>query len=449
MSIELKNIKVTDIVFEDRARQNYKDLDILQADIAEKGVIQPIAVMDMNDGRYKLLAGGRRYSAAVLGGLEEVPARVYAFGLSDLEQREIELMENLSRADFDWKEEVQLKDKIHKLQQEKAGVSVDVPAAGQSLRDTAKLLDVSPMTMSRDMKLAEGLEDHKELLSGAKNKSEALRALKKIDRQKAEQIVIGKMEESLKNDRGAHIKRGMVNGYIVGDFFDRVKRVPDQACSFIEVDPPYAIALDKIKRGAETGTSPGIGAYNEVDTSDYEEFLLNLFTECYRVMGNNTWIVCWFGIQWYSVVLAAMESAGLHVCNLPGIWNKVGHQGQTRNPEFRLGNVYEPFFYARKGDSAIIKTPGRTNCYNYKALHPDHKVHPTERPIEMIQDVIRTFGTPGGHIMVPFMGSGNSLIAASNLGMTGFGYDLSEEYKNAYLKRVMDGQPGEYRSYKE
>ena len=42
MSIELKNIKVTDIVFEDRARQNYKDLDILQADIAETDVISSL-----------------------------------------------------------------------------------------------------------------------------------------------------------------------------------------------------------------------------------------------------------------------------------------------------------------------------------------------------------------------------------------------------------------------
>ena len=49
--------------------------------------------------------------------------------------------------------------------------------------------------------------------------------------------------------------------------------------------------------------------------------------------------------------------------------------------------------------------------------------------------------------MVPFLGSGNTLLAASNLGNTCFGYDLSEEYKNSYLKRVMEGEPGRYKSY--
>jgi len=65
----------------------------------------------------------------------------------------------------------------------------------------------------------------------------------------------------------------------------------------------------------------------------------------------------------------------------------------------------------------------------------------------MIEEVIKTFNTPGGHMMVPFLGSGNTLLAASNLNSTCFGYDLSEEYKNAYLKRVLEGEPGKYKSY--
>ena len=49
--------------------------------------------------------------------------------------------------------------------------------------------------------------------------------------------------------------------------------------------------------------------------------------------------------------------------------------------------------------------------------------------------------------MVPFLGRGNTLLAAGNLGSTCFGFDLSEEYKNAYIKRVLDGEPGKYKSY--
>ena len=448
--VELDNLPVSSIEFTDRARENYKDLDVLAKDIEEKGVIQPIAVMRNKEGAenpFKLLAGGRRFSAVVLAESTHIPCRVYPETLSELDQKEIELMENISRDDFDWKEEVALRDQIQKLQEERHGKQVG-SGGGHSMRDTAKMLGTSPASISRDLTLARGLEEHEDELSKAKSKSEALRTLKKIERKQEEKVVADNLEKSLQNDGNERLKRVLTNGYIVKDFFEGVSVVPDRAASFIEVDPPYAIALDKIKRGAERETSPGIENYNEVASEDYQDFLDNLFAECYRVLAGNGWIVCWYGIQWYHVVLASLENAGFQVVDLPAIWTKTGHQGQTRVPDVRLGNVYEPFFYARKDNSAIIRQPGRTNQFNFKSLHPDHKVHPTERPIEMIEEVRRTFCIPGGHIMVPFLGSGNTMLAASNLGSTCFGFDLSEEYKNAYLKRVMDGEPGKYKSYR-
>ena len=448
--VELDNLPVSSIEFTDRARENYKDLDVLAKDIEEKGVIQPIAVMRNKEGAenpFKLLAGGRRFSAVVLSESTHIPCRVYPETLSELDQKEIELMENISRDDFDWKEEVALRDQIQKLQEERHGKQVG-SGGGHSMRDTAKMLGTSPASISRDLTLARGLEEHEDELSKAKSKSEALRTLKKIERKQEEKVVADNLEKSLQNDGNERLKRVLTNGYIVKDFFEGVSVVPDRAASFIEVDPPYAIALDKIKRGAERETSPGIENYNEVASEDYQDFLDNLFAECYRVLAGNGWIVCWYGIQWYHVVLASLENAGFQVVDLPAIWTKTGHQGQTRVPDVRLGNVYEPFFYARKDNSAIIRQPGRTNQFNFKSLHPDHKVHPTERPIEMIEEVIKTFCIPGGHIMVPFLGSGNTMLAASNLGSTCFGFDLSEEYKNAYLKRVMDGEPGKYKSYR-
>ena len=119
--VELQNIPVDSIEFSDRARENYKDIDVLAKDISEKGVIQPIAVMSTSDDTYKLLAGGRRFSAVVLSELKSIPCRVYPNTLSELDQKEIELMENVSRDDFDWKEEVNLRDQIQKLQEERHG----------------------------------------------------------------------------------------------------------------------------------------------------------------------------------------------------------------------------------------------------------------------------------------------------------------------------------------
>jgi DNA modification methylase len=94
-------------------------------------------------------------------------------------------------------------------------------------------------------------------------------------------------------------------------------------------------------------------------------------------------------------------------------------------PESILANNYECFFYVRKGYPSITRQ-GRANVFSYKTVPAQRKVHPTERPIELIQDILQTFCWEGARLMVPFAGSGNTLLAASNLGLTAFGYDLSE-----------------------
>jgi DNA modification methylase len=112
-----------------------------------------------------------------------------------------------------------------------------------------------------------------------------------------------------------------------------------------------------------------------------------------------------------------------------------------------LASSYEMFFYARKGEARIVKQ-GRSNVLDYKPVPPQYKIHPTERPIEMIQDLISTFTLPNARVLVPFLGSGNTLLAANNLGMSAFGYELTKEYKDSFIVKVSTSKIGEFSSYR-
>ena len=440
--VELLNINLREIDFGKRARENYKDLDILVNDFKKQGIISPIAVKRVSEEEkpFLLLAGGRRYSAAVLGEFESIPARVYPEDLDELDYREIELMENVSRADLDWKEEVWLTEEIHRLKIEQFGEAAG-PSEGHSAADTADIMGKSAMSVSRDRQLAAGLEKHGEVLDAAKNKSEALRTLKRIERKEHEETVSKNVQAEIDKDKGESHKKSLVNGYILGDFFKGIKDVPDSAVHLVEIDPPYAIDLKNIKYGKRDD----LETYNEVDESAYPAFLEELFAECHRVMFPYSWLICWHAIQFYPLVKSLLEEAGFSVEKIPAIWNK-NIPGQTHNPETRLGSSYEPFVYARKGNPIIYKA-GRSNVFNFKPIHSEHKVHPTERPIEMVEDLLRTFSTPTNRILVPFLGSGNTLLAASNCGLNGFGFDLSEEYRNSFINKVQNGEPSNYSSY--
>jgi ParB family chromosome partitioning protein len=78
-------------------RQVMGDLSELMASVAEKGVIEPLVVRQRGD-RFQIVAGERRYQAAVQVGLKELP--VVIRDVDDTEVIEIALIENLQRKDL-------------------------------------------------------------------------------------------------------------------------------------------------------------------------------------------------------------------------------------------------------------------------------------------------------------------------------------------------------------
>ena len=95
----------------EQPRQVMGDLSELMASIAEKGVIEPLVVRESGN-RYQIIAGERRYHAAVQVGLRELP--VVQRDADDVEVMEIALIENLQRKDLTAFEESEA---LHQLAQ--------------------------------------------------------------------------------------------------------------------------------------------------------------------------------------------------------------------------------------------------------------------------------------------------------------------------------------------
>lgn len=97
---ELRHIKLSEITPDpDQPRRHFDEVALseLSASIKEHGILQPIVVIPKNGG-YQIVAGERRYRAAVQAGLEKIPALVRT--LSAQHKLEISLIENLQRRDL-------------------------------------------------------------------------------------------------------------------------------------------------------------------------------------------------------------------------------------------------------------------------------------------------------------------------------------------------------------
>lgn len=96
------NIKLSDIdVDPGQPRKTFENqsLEQLSQSIIEHGVLQPIVLMPNGIGRYTIIAGERRFRAARMAGLTEIPAIVK--DVSTQSAKEIALIENLQREDLD------------------------------------------------------------------------------------------------------------------------------------------------------------------------------------------------------------------------------------------------------------------------------------------------------------------------------------------------------------
>src|SRR5512141_667693 len=83
---------------DDQPRTSLGNIEELAASIREKGVLEPILVRSIAPNRYQIISGERRYRAATLAGLDEIPA--IELDVDDKEQLEIALIENIQRKDL-------------------------------------------------------------------------------------------------------------------------------------------------------------------------------------------------------------------------------------------------------------------------------------------------------------------------------------------------------------
>ena len=84
--------------FQTRTQMNEEQLAELAASIASNGVVQPVLVRPLANGRYQLIAGERRWRASELAGKKTIPAILRQ--VSDEQAMEITIVENLQRADL-------------------------------------------------------------------------------------------------------------------------------------------------------------------------------------------------------------------------------------------------------------------------------------------------------------------------------------------------------------
>ncbi|MDO4611954.1 MAG: ParB/RepB/Spo0J family partition protein [Candidatus Saccharibacteria bacterium] len=157
---KLKELKIEDIIRDEeqpRREFNAEAIEALSASIKEHGVLQPI-VVTREDGKYKIVAGERRWRASKLAGLEKIPAIIRT--LDSQNRLELSIIENAQREDLN---AIELATAYAKLKNQFNLSSEDIAAkvgkSEASIQNTLRLLNL-PEDVKKIMvkeKLTEGV----------------------------------------------------------------------------------------------------------------------------------------------------------------------------------------------------------------------------------------------------------------------------------------------------
>ena len=166
-------------------RKDFNDskMEELVLSIKEKGILQPIAVRELENGNYEIIAGERRYRASKSIGLESIPA--YILSVEDeSEIMEFALIENIQRDDLNPIEESEayasLKSKYNLSQKE---ISKKVGKSRSLIANSLRLLKL-PSSIKEDIKNNKLSMGHAVSLLGLKSKTQMLAIANRIIKNK-------------------------------------------------------------------------------------------------------------------------------------------------------------------------------------------------------------------------------------------------------------------------
>jgi site-specific DNA-methyltransferase (adenine-specific) len=219
------------------------------------------------------------------------------------------------------------------------------------------------------------------------------------------------------------------------DCLEGLAEIPDKSVDCIITDPPYFLSMGHA--GSKTNAKAGEMLTSNRTFNDLAictPFYKALFSEYARVLkedGSFYFFTDWRGYAYYFPLI----NAALPVRNMIA-WDKKSGPGSFYSfaHELIIFGTYKP-----KTKTGVGTNVWRLPAFNSGAKSTNgEKVHPTQKPVEIIQKMIEDSTEPGAVILDTFMGSGTTAVACIQTGRQYIGFELDEKYHAIAQQRIAE-----------
>lgn len=402
--IDPKKIKTGEL---GRVRKDMGDINDLAKSIKSLEQIVPIIVNQDNE----LIDGARRVGACIILDIEVFC--VLRENVNTLDMKVLELEVNIKRKAFNAVEELEGIKFLHELRQSTNDKWID--------EDTADLLGMERSIITKNLQLARALEDFPELKKLNKRK-DIVKAVKNIAKLSARAEAVEKYEVSQKKENLYDIS--------VKPLEESCLERPTHSVDLFLADPPYGIEIDENMEAMKK-----VGGFTyEDDLRESVHLYAILARESYRFVKENGHAFLFFAPELYQIVKDLFVREGWQSNHRPIIWIK-HPSGQCNQPTMWPSACYEMCMYFRKEKSKII-IEGKPDWVQFNPIPPEQKLHPSEKPVDLIREFIQRVVLPGAVLFDPCMGSGAIIEAAILEKLTPIGSDKATECYAMTMSRI-------------
>lgn len=205
-----------------------------------------------------------------------------------------------------------------------------------------------------------------------------------------------------------------------GDCLELMKGIQDGSVDLVLTDPPYGMNFQSNYRAKK---------YSKIENDTCLDWLDAFLQECWRVLKPNSAIYLFCSWHKVDIFKKAVEKR-FKIKNII-IWEK--NNTSMGDLKGSYAPKYEMVIFAHKGRRVL-------NGFRYPdvltAKRTGNKLHPTQKPIELLEIFVNSSSNDGETVLDPFMGSGSTGVACVNTGRNFIGIELDPIYFQTAQERI-------------
>ncbi len=452
MSTTPTTIPFTSIIFGDRVRSHYDNIDLLAESIATVGLQCPIILSPLPDGTYLLEDGGRRYRAMESLGVESLwhgatsavgrPGFVLKSEVSTPEGSKLtELIANLHRENLDWRDETKCLVQAWRLRKREA----DLKGEALYYATFGKMVgNYSYCDINAAVQIYDELCNNPEKFENCVSLHNAYQTMLKETQRVVEKLMatpaapkpLGARtlddvltEANIAYEDDAPPSFPLTSRFRLGNSLDwMAEKRPTY--DHIICDPDFAVDVSRLEASVADASS-GVVQHNIESSLHDLDRLIRLAAAAVR-----SYFIFFYDLDHHEKLQRMCVAAGFAVQRWPILWHKSDYRSNAA-PQHNFTKNMEYAMVCRK-PSATLSVPAPSGVITLPSGDATRLGHPFAKPIDLWSRIYSAVCRPGDVVFDPFMGCGSSVLAALRCGMVPSGMELQEQHYHRALLNIKE-----------